>query len=368
MSIKQLTITVLIAIVTFISCNNTTDKASEINPIFTHLNKIKGQGILFGHQDDLAYGMHWSYSKGGSDVKGVSGDYPALFGWELGGIEEDREVNLDSVPFDAMKRLAIYGHEKGGVNTFSWHPFSPIDSISSWNGDAVVVKHILPGGSHHQAFKNQLDKVAQFLNELKDNTGQSIPFIFRPWHEMDGGWFWWGTKACTPEELKLLFRFTVAYLRNEKGMSQMLVAYSPDRNFDTKNEYLTWYPGDDVVEILGMDNYWDFKQENGEQDVIKKLHVVIETANEKGKLSALTETGLSNVTDSLWFTQKLGVVLSDSLVKKELSYAMVWRNDPKVHFFFPYPGHPAAPDAKVMLEANHILLLNDYIDLLKKNL
>ncbi|GAF04105.1 glycoside hydrolase family 26 protein [Saccharicrinis fermentans] len=365
MNIRQVTYGLIVGMIV-LACGTTPKKAETVeNVILQKLGKTKAKGILFGHQDDLAYGMQWSYVDGESDVKRVTGDYPAMFGWELGGIEEDRVVNLDSVPFDAIKRLTIWGHKQGGINTFSWHPFSPINSISSWNGDSVVVKHLIPGGSYHEQFKVQLDKVSVFLQELKDEKGKSIPFIFRPWHEMDGNWFWWGRNACTPEEVKALFRFTIEYLRKEKGLDQMLVAYSPDRNFDTKEEYLTWYPGDDVVDIVGMDDYWDFKQENGELDVIKKLHIVIETANQKGKLSALTETGCSNVTDSLWFTKKLSFVLNDSIISKELSYVMLWRNDPKVHFFFPYPGHPAAQDAKQFSQQANILLLRDFVGMTK---
>ncbi len=355
---EQFYVVLGLVLLTF-ACTTPGDKV-KLNPILEELANTKGKGILFGHQDDLAYGMDWSYVQGESDVKRVTGDYPAIFGWELGGIELEHTHNLDSVPFSAMKQLAIWGHQQGGINTFSWHPFSPIDSISSWNGDSVVVKHLIEGGAYHAAFKNQLDKVAQFFTALKDDSGQAIPFIFRPWHEMDGGWFWWGKKACTPAELKQLFHFTIDYLRNEKGLDQMLVAYSPDRNFDSRDEYLSWYPGDDVIDILGMDDYWDFKQPEGEKDVIRKLHIVIETAKEKGMPAALTETGCSNVTDSLWFTQKLGVVLSDPIINKELSYAMVWRNDPRVHFFFPYPGHKAEADAREFCLREDILLLNEF--------
>ena len=333
----------------------------QSNTIIKNLHNIKGKGILFGHQDDLAYGMHWRYVDGQSDVKSVTGDYPAIFGWELGGVELDKPYNIDKVPFNAITTLAIWGHHKGGINTFSWHPSSAIDkSVDSWTNNVSVVKHLIPGGSYHEAFKRQLNRVADFFSTLKDDQGHDIPFIFRPWHEMDGTWFWWGTKTCTPEELKALFRFTVEYLRKTKGLSQMVVAYSPDRNFNNEEEFLTWYPGDDVVDILGMDNYEDFKQENGVSEVIRKLHIVIKLAKAKGVLAALTETGCSNMTNSLWFTQKLGIVLNDPIIKKELSYAMVWRNAPKVHFFFPYPGHQAAADAKIFTDQDHILLLNGY--------
>lgn len=358
----------LVAIQLLVACGNESKRCSGLieNPIIKQLNSTKGKGILFGHQDDLAYGIGWSYENGGSDVKKVTGDYPAIFGWELGGIELENTHNLDSVPFVAMRKLAQWGYQQGGINTFSWHPYSPIDSISSWSGDAIVIRQIIPGGSHHKEFKVQLDRVADFFCQLKDENGQNIPFIFRPWHEMDGSWFWWGVNSCTAEEFKTLFRFTIEYLRDQKGLSQMTVAYSPDRNFNTKEEYLKWYPGDDVVDILGMDNYWDFGQYKGEDEVIRKLHVVIETAKEKNKLAALTETGSENIPDSLWFTRKLGVVMQDSLINAELSYTMVWRNDSKVHFFFPYQGHPSAVDAKEFCNANNILLLEDFKEIVKK--
>ncbi|MFV0377828.1 MAG: glycoside hydrolase family 26 protein [Mangrovibacterium sp.] len=327
--------------------------------LLTALEIVKGKGILFGHQDDLAYGVGWKYVAGESDVKRVAGDYPALFGWEMGGLELGHYINLDSVPFRDMKRFAEWAHAKGGLNTFSWHPYSPINGISAWHGDSVVVKHILPGGRYHQQFQKQLDLVASFFLSLKDSLGQPLPFIFRPWHEMDGDWFWWGQKACSPDELKALFAYTIGNLR-AKGLSEMVVAYSPDRNFETADEYLCWYPGDAYVDILGMDNYYDLKLPGGEKDAIRKLHVVIGLAKQKQKLAALTETGLELVPDSSWYSSKLGAVLNDSIVKRELSYAMVWRNASPKHFFFPYLGHPAAADACKLLFQPNVLLLNEY--------
>lgn len=339
------------------------DSAQVDTSIRDELSKVKGKGMLFGHQDDLAYGIDWKYQKGASDVKRVSGDYPALFGWELGGIERGDLNNLDSVPFDRMRNLAIHAHAMGGINTFSWHPFDPIQGNSSWTKNADVVRHILPGGSHHHKFQNQLDRLSDFLKSFKTHDEAQMPFIFRPWHEMDGGWFWWGSNQCTPEQFKELFAFTIDYLKNEKGLKDMLVAYSPDRNFNSESEYLTWYPGDAIVDILGMDNYYDLKQDGGEVEAIRKMHLVIGLAKKKNKFSAFTETGLENVTDPNWYDEKLGIVLADSLVKNEISYVMVWRSDPDVHYFFPYPGHPGEESARRLLSRPEILLLKNFNDL-----
>jgi hypothetical protein len=350
---------ILCAILLVSVVNSWSQKNEITKPISEQLLEVRGKGILFGHQDDLAYGMGWKYVDGESDVKRVSGDFPALFGWELGGIELGHVHNLDSVPFYRMRELALKAHHMGGINTFSWHPYSVIDGVDSWSTKTEVVKHIISGGSHHEAFKKQLDKVADFFHNLKTKDGKQMPFIFRPWHEMDGTWFWWGSKQCSPQEFKELFKFTVDYLR-KKGLTEMLVAYSPDNKFNSLSEYYTWYPGDDYIDIMGMDNYGDMKTKNGYLDAIKKLHIVIEAAKTKNKIAAFTETGLENVTDDQWYSKKLNRVLQDPIIVKYLSYVMVWRNDENVHFFFTYKGHSAEKDARKFLSQSNILLLNDF--------
>jgi len=66
---------------------------SPVDVLFEQLKSVGNKGILFGHQDDLAYGVTWAYVEGRSDTKEAAGDYPALFGWELGGIELGHKLN-----------------------------------------------------------------------------------------------------------------------------------------------------------------------------------------------------------------------------------------------------------------------------------
>jgi hypothetical protein len=89
--------------------------------LYRNLKKLMKKGIMFGHQDDLAYGVGWKYEAGRSDVKDVTGDYPAVYGFELGHLEIDAQINLDSVPFNKMKEFIREVYERGGVVTLSWH-------------------------------------------------------------------------------------------------------------------------------------------------------------------------------------------------------------------------------------------------------
>lgn len=82
--------------------------------------------------------------------------------------------------------------------------------------------------------------------------------IFRPYHEFDGDWFWWGRSHCTIDEFKTLWRFTVAYLRDSLEVHNFIYAFSPDNKFNTESEFLERYPGDEWVDMVGMDNYGDF--------------------------------------------------------------------------------------------------------------
>ena len=73
--------------------------ATELTKVlFENLKLNMGKGVMFGHQDDLAYGVEWKAQKDMSDVKGACGHFPAIFGWELGKLGQ-RPVNIDSVDF-----------------------------------------------------------------------------------------------------------------------------------------------------------------------------------------------------------------------------------------------------------------------------
>jgi mannan endo-1,4-beta-mannosidase len=354
----------VVVLTTLLSCQSKTKEEApkpSSQVLFENLQSIAGKATLFGHQDDLAYGIGWKYEEGESDVKRLAGDYPALFGWELGGLELGHAVNLDKVPFDTMQKLAGWVHINGGINTFSWHPYSAIDTTkSSWKTDEVVVRHILPGGTHHAIFLNHMDQVVAFFKALKTEEGETIPFIFRPWHEMDGSWFWWGASLTTPEELKALFRFSIEYL-HDKGVTNFLTAYSPDRHFNTQEEYLTWYPGDDLVDIIGMDNYYDLSQgEAGLKSAIQKLEIVAKYAEQTEKVAAFTETGLDGIGNTTWYTEALGALINASEWTRKTTYAMVWRNHDLSHFYVPHTGHPAAEDFKDFAGQENIWLLKDW--------
>jgi mannan endo-1,4-beta-mannosidase len=208
------------------------------------------------------------------------------------------------------------------------HPYRlDMNNSSSWNATPGYVATLIPNGGLHEAYKTWLNRIVIALLTLKNTRQEPIPFIFRPYHEMDGSWFWWGSTACTDEEYKQLFRFTIEYMRAQ-GLNNMLVCYAPSM-YQNKMQYLKRYPGDDVVDILGVDAYYKSANPNSNNgdanwtNIINKLKIVSDLAIEKNKVAALTETGQQNITSADYFS-RLNTQINQAGV--QISYLMFWCN------------------------------------------
>jgi hypothetical protein len=233
----------------------------ETRELFSILRRFAKDKMLFGHQDSTAYGVGWSGGLGKSDVKEVTGAFPAVYGWDIGKLGQEK--NLDGVEFDRLRKLIVNAHARGGINTISWHMDNPVTGrhYLDRRGRANNVVDVIPGGSHHEELKGRLDAFAEFLSQLKDEDGRPIPIIFRPWHENNQKRFWWAAKEGGADYIKL-WRFTVEYLRDRKGVHQLLYAYSPlsqpslrEENPADYSSPAMGYPGDAYLDVLGIDDY-----------------------------------------------------------------------------------------------------------------
>ncbi|MFY0687227.1 MAG: beta-mannosidase [Cyclobacteriaceae bacterium] len=316
--------------------------------LYRFLEQSAQLGMMFGHQDDAAYGIGWREIHGESDVKRLVGTYPAIFGWDLG--EIDSTDNLDDVKFDLMRDRIKMIYKMGGINTISWHMRNPLNGASSWD-KTETIKELLPGGSAHQAYIDKLEAFTSFIKKC-NTLFTKVPIIFRPYHEHNGDWFWWGKGYCTEEEYIALWRFTVEYLRDEKGLHNLIYAFSPDRSrMDLSKgaaSYLYAYPGDEYVDIIGFDNYWDVglkwnkaSRDQQQKELIESLKLVASVAREKNKVFALSETGNETLNIDDWYMQSLLDPIKASGTNP--AWVLVWRNFDESHFYVPYEGQKNAP-------------------------
>ena len=319
----------------------------ETAALLTNLHKSAKKHILFGHQHATEYGHGWSGDANRSDVKSVSGSHPAVVGVDFSGLSGRSPESIERTKASLRKQIADT-YNRGGVTTVAWHFTNPVtpqtgfywkDSVS-----APAVSYLIPGGSHHEQYKAILQNVGLFVKSIQGSDGKTVPMIFRPYHEFDGGWFWWGKTHCTREEFTALWRFTVGYLRDSVQVHNFIYAFSPDCTFKTEADYADRYPGDDWVDIVGMDDYADFGRD-GRYNVaagVRKLKIVADFAGKHHKVAAFTETGLESIPDTTWWTNTLLKSLKAERMK--LAYVLVWRNDSRsaTHFYAPYPGQASA--------------------------
>ncbi len=339
----------------------------ETKNLYKNLKTISKSHILFGHQHALEYGHGWSNEPNKSDVKLVTGSHPAVVGIDFsdfsGRTKEETEKSKET-----LRKNVINTYERGGITTVSWHFNNPASGGGFYWKDSIsvpVMSLIKEGGSHHEEYKEILKTIADFAHSAKAKDGNLVPMIFRPFHEFDGDWFWWGRKYASREDFIAVWQFTISYLRDTLQVHNFIYAYSPDNRFNNVSEYLERYPGDNYVDLFGMDDYGDFGRD-GKYDLeagIKKLKIISDTAIKKKKLAAFTETGLESIPNADWWTN----VLLHSLQKEklELCYVLVWRNDAvsPTHYYAPFPEQISVPDFIKFYNDPYTLFENDLKDI-----
>jgi len=328
----------------------------ETRYLYENLKKYAPDKMLFGMHDATGYGVGWSGNDTRSDIKDVCGSYPAVFSW-------DAHTVFNEFNLSRFKDRLELGYENG-INTLCWHQYDPEGLHFYYDHvNYEVVPTLLQGGKYHKNYLQKLFKFALFLKQLRGPKGESIPVIFRPYHEQNGDWFWWGRTRCTEEDYIDLWQLTVNYLRDTLRVHNLIYAFSPDgHHFNSKAEYFGEYPGNDFVDILGVDYYfW-----NGSSELITKfqqrLVYTVQNAQEKGKLPALTEVGDELVDIEQWYTRCFLAPVKNNPTTKQIAYAATWRNEGIGHHFAPYPGHASVPDFITFYQDPFTVFADDLLD------
>ena len=309
--------------------------------------------ILFGQQNCGHIGVSINVTDGTeSDCKNLTGSHPAVAGIDtlsfLG--YEGKMSDLVTVVKNLRRQgliITLSSHMPnftlGGDEFYDYSP-------NYTDGDCG--KRIMPGGDLNDKYKRFLDMIAEFASLCIDVEGEKIPMIFRPFHECNGDWFWWGKSFMTDEEYKELFRYTVDYLIGEKDVDNLAVCYSPNGFINSEDEYLARYPGDEYIDIMGLDLYND-KPHKGDgfyHKLSSSVDVVYDIAKSRSKITALTEIGyrsldtengyfegLSPIGNTIqdWFTELLDAITSTEGGRR-LSYMLTWANFSDTQFWIPF--------------------------------
>ncbi len=182
-----------------------------------------------------------------NQIHDKSGHWPAILGVDyLGG--------RAGVRCDQADRAAIDYWNAGGLVTVSTHLYNPAKTWTNAPGglrDTDVDLNLLldPNTEAHTNWMHEMDLVADGLNELKTN---GVVVLWRPFHEMNGDWFWWDGKD--PGTFIKLWRQMFDYFTKTRKLDNLLWVYGPNHGRNTA----AYYPGDQYADIVGLDAYTDF--------------------------------------------------------------------------------------------------------------
>jgi mannan endo-1,4-beta-mannosidase len=148
-------------------------------------------------------------------------------------------------------QVAIEYWKQGGLVHVMAHMYNPANPRGGGLRDkGVNLDDLLDSTSEtHTRWMQQLDSIAAGLQELKD---AGVVVLWRPLHEMNGGWFWWGAKE--PEKFIALWRHMFDYFAKTKGLDNLLWVYAPNHGQKTAS----YYAGDQYVDLVGLDAYTNF--------------------------------------------------------------------------------------------------------------
>lgn len=170
-----------------------------------------------------------------------TGKYPAVRGLDY--------MNDD---FKGVNRRAVKWHERGGMVSVCWH--CGCDFSGSWSECMNTAipdweRALTEGTEENSVLIRGMDKAAAALTELRD---RKIPVLWRPFHEFDGGWFWWGKGGAG--NFRRLWQMMYRRYTEHWHLDNLIWVLGWSQN--GKN-YGDWYPGDDTVDIAGADSYYD---------------------------------------------------------------------------------------------------------------
>ncbi len=239
----------------------------------TYKKVITGQHTQTMAQEELRY------------IEQVTGKQPALLGFEL--LSYSPNINYFDTDDECMKEVAQnYGTlkkawewaEKRGLITFTWHWFSPLGgrskSFFSNNTDFDANKAVIDGTPENIALIADMDMMAGLLRPFSE---KHIPILWRPFHEGDGDWFWWGAKGAKP--LKKLWRIMYERYTNVHKLNNLIWVWnSPDPDC---------YPGDDVVDIISRDMYPPAHEHTSQSEMYYELTKI----TSQPKITLIGETG-----------------------------------------------------------------------------
>jgi mannan endo-1,4-beta-mannosidase len=264
MRIKHLPALVISSILACAACGQTASQpvnphaTPEARALLAYLNSISGKGIVTGQHNYPYTGARWT-----DMAYDLTGKYPGLYGQDFGfSAGEDKDSVLSRPEMiEEVKRQ----YQHGSIIALTWHEVRPTDdepvtftgSVQAHLTDYEWKELLTPGTPLYNRWCAQVDVVAGYLRQLRD---AHIPVLYRPYHEINGNWFWW-TGRPGKDGSAALYRQLYDRFVNVHHLDNLIWVWNvnaPNPGWPPVAEY---YPGANYADVVSMDIYGEFKQE-----------------------------------------------------------------------------------------------------------
>ena len=382
------------------------DDQASTNTIAFYANLMKltdAPSFAFGHQGASDLGVGWSgtapYTRSDTydviaGLNGGTGDYDAVDGYNINWVllgtilpgsgnpkpgypgEPLRNVTLKKTNAQRISGEFQAAYARGEMIAIHAPLDNPdaettIDSYTNPHPErGSLVLRCLPAGyggntndgDLYPAFIGNLDSFAQLI---KGDSGlglaniEYIPILFRPWHEWNFDHVsWFSAGQCSSNELIAIWQFTVHYMRDVKGVHNLIYVWAPSLNVAaeagldaaaSEANYFSRWPGDDYVDVVGGDCYYSASNGNY-ASLIKMLPIIVTNGAVKNKVVALAEAGPKSGMPAagfsrFWNDNFLRPVLRDlGTNATRVAYVMTWASggtatNPAYFSTWPEPGN-----------------------------
>lgn len=250
-----------------------------VHRMMAYLGELSGKGILTG-QHTKTRGMEEL-----RHIEKITGKQPALLGFEL--LAYSPNINywdtddecLEEVEgnYGTLQNAWAWAAQKGIV-TLTWHWFSPLGGRSkafyARNTEFDASKALVEGTPENRALLSDMDVMAGLLRPF---CQAGVPILWRPFHEGDGDWFWWGVKGA--ETVKDLWRLMVERFTQKHQLNNLIWVWN--------SPVPECYPGDDVVDIISCDMYPPAHQHTAQLDKLAQ----VKSITRQPKIALIGEIG-----------------------------------------------------------------------------
>jgi mannan endo-1,4-beta-mannosidase len=228
-----------------------TNASAETRALLAYFQGISGDPAKHIVSGQFAnFGMSANLRMANS-IAQKTGHWPAIIGVDY--------ADFSTGGFDMRNpnQTAIAYWRKGGLVTVSAHLYNPARTGAGGldpknrglNDKGVDLATLLdPQSETHHRWMTEMDRLGDGLKELDD---AGVVVLWRPFHEMNGNWFWWGDKD--PETFVKLWRKMFDYFTYTRGLNNLIWVYGPNHGWNAAD----YYPGDRYVDLVGLDAYTD---------------------------------------------------------------------------------------------------------------